>query len=90
MDSSPGPIVLYRIGGPDDAPELRPALVVRCWSPTCLNLQVLFDGLNDRYHADRPPGFLCASDEEAARGIGWRTSVLEGDGVGCWRRAVLG
>lgn len=44
------------------------AFVVRVWDGTeMLNLQVMFDGTNDRAYTQY--------EEEATRGMGWRTSV---------------
>ncbi len=40
----------------------RPAIVVRVWGPTCVNLQVITDGSND--------------GQQFAHGHVWRTSVL--------------
>lgn len=74
-----GRVVHYRIGGTDEEPELRPAIVVRVWSGDCCNLQVFLDGRNDD---DAQVG---VTQHEAIRGMSWRTSVTEGAGVGEWR-----
>lgn len=90
MNPSIGRIVHFRIGGTDEEPELRPALIVRVWSPTSVNLQVFFDGSND---VPRPPAEadgIRPDLDEAERGLGWRTSVTEGDGVGYWRWPARG
>ncbi len=81
---SPGRIVHFRIGGSDEEPELRPASIVRVWHEDCVNLQVEFDGTNDlRFGCETGgPG---PDVDEATRGRGWRTSILEGVGVGLWR-----
>jgi hypothetical protein len=50
---SVGAIVNYVL--PDDSKhpgEIRPAIVVRKWSDTCVNLQVFCDGSNDYPYAD--------------------------------------
>jgi len=73
-----GRIVHYRVGGDDDAPELRPAIVVRDWGGGCVNLQVFLDGRNDDRHAE-------TSERECIQGTAWRTSVTEGAEVGQWR-----
>lgn len=39
--------VFVRIGGTDEKPETRPALVVRSWGPECVNAQLFLDGGND-------------------------------------------
>jgi hypothetical protein len=81
MKPTIGRIVYFRIGGTDADPELRPGTVVRVWSPDCVNLQVDFDGENDKKFP--PP--IGPDTDEASRGRGWRKSVSEGDGVGEWR-----
>jgi len=61
-----------------DKPRIRPAIIVRVWNPTLLNLQVFTDGDNDdsflqpseRSGRDNTPG-------KATRCIVWRTSVVE-------------
>lgn len=83
-----GDRVLYRCGGTDEAPILRPALVVRDWPGyDYVNLQVFIDGTNDDEHrglkwSDGSPVF---TPEERARGLAWRTSAFPGDGLGQWR-----
>lgn len=82
-----GCIVDYRIGGTDEEPVLAPAQVVAVWSEDCANLVVTFDGTNhraDQWHPSLAEGYA-ASDAEAERCSGWRTSVTQGDGVGQWR-----
>jgi hypothetical protein len=81
MKPTIGRIVHFRIGGTDADPELRPATVVRVWSKDCVNLQVDFDGENDKKFP--PP--VGPDTDEVHRGRGWRKSVSEGDGVGEWR-----
>lgn len=58
---------------------LRGAMVTKVWGDDCVNLQVFVDGYNDREYGD------LVSQEEAERGIAWRTSCTRGDGVGNWR-----
>lgn len=79
MTPTIGRIVHVRIGGEDDRPELRPALIVRVWSDTCCNLQVFLDGTNDR--VERLDG-ECKRTES---GIVWCTSVSQGEAFGQWR-----
>ncbi len=72
-----GDQVLYRVGGTDARPQLRPAFVVALRSKVP-NLTVLLDGPND-------------SDLEGVGPIGagqlavWRGSVARGEQVGQWR-----
>lgn len=75
-----GDIVLARVGGPDETPELRPAIVVRVWSEDCCNAQVLLDGINDRI--DHLPG----EQRRDPTGVAWCTSITRGDAVGQWRQ----
>lgn len=72
-----GRIVHYVMDRPysaGEAPEVRPAVVVRVWDAHtgCVNLQVFIDGTNDGY--------------ESARGTVWKTSRLysEGGEAGTW------
>ncbi len=86
MSLSPGRIVHVRIGGTDDHPELRPAIVVKVWSANCFNGQMFLDGRNDLQHissaADTSAAF---TQDDCDNGHRWITSVTEGDGVGHWR-----
>lgn len=77
-----GDTILVRIGGTDEAPRLRPAIVVRV-AAECVNVQIFVDGTNDR--ADLVA--LLGSSAQVPLCTLWRTSVLAGDGVGEWRRA---
>lgn len=45
----------------------RPAVIVRVWSDTCVQLQVFTDGSND--------------GPDYAAGVVWRTSVVKDDGA---------
>ena len=71
--------------------DYRPATIVEVFDEGThgVNLQVFFDGLNDRRHIHdqendgSPDGFL-PSKAEAEAGMGWRTSVAEGTDVGEW------
>lgn len=89
MSLYPGRIVYVRIGGPDEHPELRPAIVVKIWPAGCFNGQMFLDGLNDTPRieeaADTQAQF---SEEDCAEGCAWVTSVSEGDGIGEWRWPV--
>ena len=77
-----GRIVHFRLS--ED--HVRPAVIVRDWGGGTLNLQVLYDGTND------VPGLGTANDaegefpteDEGRAGLGWKTSIVEGDGVGQW------
>lgn len=83
-----GRIVHYRVGGTDETPDVRPAMVVRVWSATCVQLQVFLDGSNDAHRTivsgsgEPVPMF---TGHETLRGLAWRTSVALGDSVGEWR-----
>lgn len=91
MNLAIGRIVHYRVGGTDELPELRPAIVVRLFEGLpYANLQVFVDGSNDSpAHgigwpaAPRPDPIFTA--EERDRGTAWKTSVSEGTGIGMWR-----
>ena len=79
-----GRIVHYALdlGGARPA-DTRPAIIVRVWSDTCVQLQVFTDGANDHLRADGGPA---AADEPAANVV-WRSSVAyDPDGKpGTWR-----
>lgn len=66
--------------------QVRPAMVVRVWSATTLNLRVFLDGANDKFVG--PDGWQTAPD-----GTLWKTSVLlNHDKVGGtwnWGEAIL-
>lgn len=66
MKPTIGRIVNYVLANSD----IRPAIIVRIWSDTCVNLRVFFDGSND----ERAGGFEYGSTA-AAFGAEWRTSV---------------
>lgn len=72
-----GRTVLFRIGTEEDA--VRPAVVVRVWSPgnpeSSVQLQVFVDGMNDQFKF---------TPAERSNGLAWRTSVPHGNGVGEW------
>jgi hypothetical protein len=74
MAPAVGRIVEYRI----DEHEVRPAMIVRVFTPECVNLQVFVDGVNDLGPCPKFNG------EEGRRGLAWRTSVKRGDGPGEW------
>jgi hypothetical protein len=80
-----GSQVLFRVGGSDEHPQLRPAQAVSVHSQQCANLVVTFDGWNDHKSRHKGEKGEFASDAEAERCVGWRTSVLRGNGVGQWR-----
>lgn len=73
MQPTIGRIVSFKIS----QEEIRPAIIVRVWSDTCVQLQIFIDGTNDRNK-----GF---NIEEQLRGIAWRTSVVQGDDPGQWQ-----
>ncbi len=88
MEQKPtiGRIVLYRVGTDDQGlPVYRPAIIVKVWSPTLVNLQVFLDGTNDRlwkYVNGVDP--LFAYEDECLKGMAWRTSIPEGEDIGNW------
>lgn len=85
MSLSIGRIVHYRVGGTDEAPELRPALVVRLFEGLPYgNLQVFVDGSNDK-RWQFPSGHSVFATPECDAGLAWKTSVSEGHQVGQWR-----
>lgn len=63
--ASEGRIVHFKVGTEG---RCIPAMVVKAWGPDTVNLQVFFDGTNDRQYA--------RDEDEARRGVGWRTSVV--------------
>lgn len=91
QNPSPGRIVHVRIGGPDDIPDLRPAIVVRDWGGGTVNLQLFLDGTNDRGEwdpstaANKEPSHGLYKNADCDKGSAWLTSILEGEGVGEWR-----
>lgn len=72
-------IVKFRIGGTDEAPELRDAFIVREWPGNVLNLAVIVDGYNDSHK----PG-LAGCDTSPHVPMVWVTSCSEGFGVRQW------
>lgn len=68
-----------------EALELRPAIITRVWSNTCVNLQVFLDGQNDTVSTPRTNRLQGVSHVDKELGIAWCTSVTQGDGVGEWR-----
>lgn len=59
-----GRIVRYVLPDGPHAGDARPAMVVRVWSPTCVNLQVFLDGVND-----------FEGDPDVAPNLRWVTSA---------------
>lgn len=88
-EEPPGTFVLYRVGGTDETPELRPAVVVRSWSADSINAQVFVDGSNDLRHT-YPDGEAMFDKPACVRGLAWKTSITRGDAVGQWRSAPGG
>jgi hypothetical protein len=76
-----GDRVLLRIGGADETPELRPAVVVRVWTPETVNLQVFLDGHND----DEVE--IAGERARGVPGIRWCQSMSRGAGIAQWRVA---
>ena len=74
MKPTIGRIVHYRIS----ERAVRPALIVEVFSEIngCSNLQVFVDGANDL-------GPFTMG--ECERGLAWRTSVVQGDGIKQWQ-----
>jgi len=88
-----GRIVLFRVGGTEVEPELRPAIVVKAWNPTSVNLQVFVDGTNDRlrhYPGEKDSDHRIFSSSSIERGMAWKTSVVQGTGIGQWRWPTRG
>ena len=79
-----GSIVLYRVGGTDEEPELRPAIIVNELSSSVFNVVVLLDGPNERTSrtADDRAAF---NKDEIAASVAWRGTVAPGEGLGQWR-----
>lgn len=69
---SVGRIVHYVLPDGRSKGEVRPAIIIRVWSQTCVNLQVFIDHTND---------YPIPQVEDL-----WRTSVMEGDKdqLGTW------
>lgn len=67
-----GSLVHYVLPDGISVGEHRPAIVVKIWTPTCVQLQVFTDSSND--------------GREYASGIVWKTSVVydEGKQMGTW------
>ena len=81
-----GSTVLVCIGvAPGGADVLRPATVTEAWSPVCVNVQVLLDGTNDD-RLIRRAHFL--DRRRSGQLVVWATSLMEGDGIGQWRRTA--
>lgn len=82
MKPTVGRQVHYRIS--EDV--VRPATIVSVVEGDThgVNLQVFFDGGNDR--PESIPEIQCVTPTvaERATGLGWRASVAEGTGVGQW------
>lgn len=76
-----GAMVLLRVGGTDDEPALRPALVVRVWTADSCNAQVFMDGHND----DRDYPCLQGELSRDPTGTRWCTSIVRGSDKGQWR-----
>lgn len=78
----PGDLVYYKLGNEWNRPgELRPAMIVRVWSDTTVNLLIFVDGDNDK--------FMGAEGWETVPSYtAWKTSVprienvKEGSGAG--------
>ncbi len=71
--ASVGRIVHYVLPDGHNAGDHRPAIIVRVWSPECVQLQVFTDGTNDG------AGY--------GAGIDWRSSVARDDSAlkrGSW------
>ena len=75
-----GCLVHYRIS--EDV--VRPAIVVEVHSDTCVNLQVFFNGSNDRPDSIPEVRGVTPTVAERDSGLGWRTSAIEGTKVGEW------
>lgn len=62
MKPTLGRIVLYTVSGDEttkvetNGAKVLPAVIVRVWSDTCVNLKVLTDGTNDAWLTSRTLG----------------------------------
>ena len=68
-----GRIVHYVMPDGQYPGEHRPAIVLKTWSPTCVQLAVLVDGTNDYPHQQ----FKDARDGSQSIPVVWRTSVCQ-------------
>lgn len=80
MSPTIGRTVLYRLS--EDV--VRPAVVVAINGGTSVNLQVFFDGSNDRPEIVPENRGVTPTVAEREAGLGWRTSAVEGIDVGEW------
>lgn len=82
-----GDTILVRVGGTDDAPDVRPALVTRVLSESCVNAQLFLDGGND----DALPAQFTRGQTYLERGDAptWLTSVIQGTGIGQWQLPAI-
>lgn len=84
MKLSPGRVVMFRISDT----EVRPATVVKVWSDTCANLQIMLDGDGDKNSFDRHGNYLFDLSE-CDKGLVHRTSIVQGDDIGEWQWPVM-
>ena len=74
-----GDNVLVRLGGTDDAPELRPGRVVRVidFAAATVNVVVLLDGIDDADLCADLPGYTAGDLVWRGTGLGFGPEVLQ-------------
>lgn len=85
MIPSIGRIIHVCIGIEDGAPVLRPAIITRVWSPTCVNAQVFLDGGNDDRLVVGKLFGITEGYAERGNAPAWGTSLCQGEAVSCWQ-----
>lgn len=78
-----GETVLYKFGSAQQ-PTVRPAIIVRVWNETGVNLAVLPDGSNDGAAVEWKQDQTNLPAGKGYCGFWWITSVCRGDDLGQW------